>query len=82
MVVATGIDQHGQALQFYYESAPELLLQAEELRAAEVGRSSSKDKDSSVPSVSLDTERGLSAESATGSSSGSRFPRPTTRRHF
>jgi outer membrane receptor for Fe3+-dicitrate len=85
-VVATGIDQHGQALEFYYESAPELLVQAEELRAAEVGHSSSKDRDSNVPSISLDTEHGIrTAESAASSGIGGgglrRSPRTTTRQH-
>jgi ATP-dependent Clp protease ATP-binding subunit ClpA len=82
----TGTDEHGKALDFYYEEAPELLRRAEELRAAEVGRSSHKDRDS-VPSVSLDTDHGLAAESSNSSSSSGgsgggnyRRPRPTTRR--
>jgi ATP-dependent Clp protease ATP-binding subunit ClpA len=79
-VVATGIDQHGEALEFYYETAPELLIQAEELRAAEVGHSSSKDRDSNVPSISLDTEHGLrTAEKSSSSSGGAGGLRPPNR---
>jgi ATP-dependent Clp protease ATP-binding subunit ClpA len=82
LVASTGVDKHGEALQFYYEAAPELLRQAEELRAAEVGRLSPKDKDS-VPSVSLDTDHGLSAESTSsgmGRGGPQRRPRASTRR--
>ncbi len=80
LVVATGVDQHGEALQFYYEAAPELLVQAEELRAAEVGQSSGgKDRDPQVPSISLDAEQSATAEGFTGGSGGRR-PRATTRR--
>jgi ATP-dependent Clp protease ATP-binding subunit ClpA len=79
----TGTDEHSKALDFYYEEEPELLRRAEELRAAEVGRTSHKDRDS-VPSVSLDTDHGLAAESSNSSSGGGsgnyRRPRPTTRR--
>jgi ATP-dependent Clp protease ATP-binding subunit ClpA len=72
MVVATGVDKHGQALEFYYESAPELLAQAQELRAAEVGQhsTSSKDKEPSVPSISLDAGRGASAGAGAGGGGG------------
>jgi ATP-dependent Clp protease ATP-binding subunit ClpA len=87
IVEATGVDKFGEALEFYYEAAPELLRQAEELRAAEVGRITGRDKDrDSVPSISLDTNHGLSAQStnAATSSSGSgggggRIPRPPRR---
>jgi hypothetical protein len=86
LVVATGVDKYGKALEFYYEPEPDLLRQAEKLRAAEVGRSGGRDKDS-VPSISLDTNHGLSAESAVSSSAGTgggsgpqRTPKPSTRR--
>lgn len=66
-VVATGIDTYGQALEFYYEPAPALLRQAEELRAAEVG-GESVDKDPQMPSVSLSSERvgGLESSASSG----------------
>jgi ATP-dependent Clp protease ATP-binding subunit ClpA len=87
LVVATGVDKYGKALEFYYEPEPELLRQAEKLRAAEVGRTGGRDKDS-VPSISLDTNHGLSAESAVSSSAGTggssgpqRTPKPSTRRN-
>src|SRR3712207_7788678 len=47
-------DQHGAALEFFFEPAPELLRQAEELRAAEVGRAS--ENNPQQPSVSLRSE--------------------------
>lgn len=78
VVVATGIDQFGQALEFYYEPAPELLRQAEELRAAEVGRMPSKDPQ--APSISLDTDRGAGLHSATSTAGSRRPPRSSPRR--
>jgi len=45
-----------QELEFFYELAPELLQEAENLRATEVGNTS--DKGSQMPSVSLHSERG------------------------
>ncbi len=79
LVIATGVDQHGQALEFYFESVPELLRQAEELRAAEVGRASSTDGPQ-PPSVSLTSERGNTAETSAGPL-GARGPRVTPRRN-
>jgi ATP-dependent Clp protease ATP-binding subunit ClpA len=82
LVAYSGVDRHGQALQFYYEAAPELLRQAEELRQAEVGRVGVGAGDGpQPPSVSLSSERGNAAESSASSSSsgpfGSRGPRIT-----
>lgn len=76
-VVATGVDVFGEALQFYYEPSPELLRQAEELRAAEVGGTSlSPGKDPQMPSVSLTNERSGGIENSTtkGNSSDSSNP--------
>jgi hypothetical protein len=65
LVHATGITTYGKALEFYYESAPELITQAEQLRAAEVGAAASYDQDNdSVPSLSLDTGHGLRSQDA------------------
>lgn len=81
LVVATGIDKHGQALEFFYEEAPELLRKAEELRSAEVGRSSSDGPQQ--PSVSLNSERSGGLEATTSSSApGLRGPRVTPRRNI
>jgi ATP-dependent Clp protease ATP-binding subunit ClpA len=77
LVVATGVDRHGQALEFLYEPAPELLQQAEELRAAEVGRSHSDGPQQ--PSVGLSTDRGNTMEHSAGPL-GARGPRMTPRR--
>jgi hypothetical protein len=54
-----GVKEQGflyQELEFFYELAPELLQEAENLRATEVGNTS--DKSSQMPSVSLHSERG------------------------
>jgi ATP-dependent Clp protease ATP-binding subunit ClpA len=81
-VVATGVDRYGEALEFYYESAPELLKQAAELRAAEVGGHQSPGKDPQMPSVSLSSERSGTLEStATSGSIGVRGPYMTPHRH-
>lgn len=77
-VVSTGVDRHGEALEFYFEAAPELLRRAEELRAQEVGRSSTDGPQQ--PSVSLNSERGGGIENA--ASSGMRGPRLTPRRNI
>ncbi len=77
-VVSTGVDRHGEALEFYFEAAPELLRRAEELRAQEVGRSSGEGPQQ--PSVSLNSERGGGIENA--ASSGMRGPRLTPRRNI
>jgi hypothetical protein len=79
LVVYTGIDMHGQALHFYYQEAPDLLRQAEELRQAEVGRVSVGTGDGpQPPSVSLSSDRGNAAESSASSGLfGSRGPRVT-----
>lgn len=76
LVVATGINQHGRALEFYYEEAPELLRQAEELRAEEVGRAPADSPQQ--PSVSLHSESLSGLESST-SSAGIRGPRISRR---
>ena len=55
LVAATGIDRHGQALDFMYAEAPDLLQQAQELRAAEVGRGGG-DGSPQQPSVGLSTD--------------------------
>lgn len=77
LVVATGIDRHGEALNFFHEPAPELLIQAEELRAAEVGRSSSDGPQQ--PSIGLTADRGHTMEHSAGPL-GARGPRLTPRR--
>ncbi len=79
LVVATGIDKHGQALEFYYEEAPELLRRAEELRAEEVGRAPADGPQQ--PSVSLHSER-LGGLENSASSSGIRGPRLSPRRNI
>lgn len=79
LVVHTGLDQHGAALEFYYEEAPELLRQAEVLRATEVGRSGTDGPQ--PPSVSLTSERGNIMESSAGPL-GARGPRVVPRRTF
>ncbi|ABU60376.1 MAG: ATP-dependent Clp protease ATP-binding subunit [Roseiflexus castenholzii] len=78
LVVATGIDRHGEALEFYHEPAPELLVQAQELRAAEVGRSMSDGPQQ--PSVGLTTDHGHTMEHSAGPF-GARGPRATPRRN-
>ncbi|HET9223415.1 MAG TPA: AAA family ATPase [Roseiflexaceae bacterium] len=80
VVEATGIDKHGQALEFFYESAPELLQQAQELRAAEVGRAANNDGPQQ-PSVGLSSDRGNTIEHTAGPI-GARGPRATPRRGF
>jgi ATP-dependent Clp protease ATP-binding subunit ClpA len=61
LVSATGVDFHGQALEFLYTDAPDLLQAAQNLRAAEVGRSSPSNGDTpQQPSI------GLSADRSTG----------------
>nr|WP_044200370.1 AAA family ATPase [Oscillochloris trichoides] len=80
LVAYSGVDAHGQALEFYFEQAPELLRQAEELRAAEVGRFAVGAGDGpQPPSVSLSSERGHAAESSAsaGPFGGARGPRIT-----
>jgi ATP-dependent Clp protease ATP-binding subunit ClpA len=79
VVAATGRDQHGEALEFLFEEAPELLRQAEELRAAEVGRSHSDGPQQ--PSVGLNAEKGNVIESSAGPL-GARGPRVTPRRNI
>ncbi|NTU81158.1 MAG: ATP-dependent Clp protease ATP-binding subunit [Chloroflexales bacterium] len=81
LVAYTGIDRHGEALEFYHESAPELLRQAEELRAQEVGRVAVKEGDGpQPPSISLSSERSNSAEGGVGPF-GARGPRINPRRN-
>ncbi|HMO57048.1 MAG TPA: AAA family ATPase [Roseiflexaceae bacterium] len=80
LVSATGVDRHGQALEFYHELAPELLLQAEELRAAEVGRSGSDGPQQPSVGLSADRDRGNTLETSAGPLGGGRGPRITPRR--
>jgi ATP-dependent Clp protease ATP-binding subunit ClpA len=79
LVEATGIDKHGQALEFFYDLAPDLLQQAQELRAAEVGRATSDGPQQ--PSVGLSSDRGNTIEHTAGPI-GTRGPRVTPRRGF
>lgn len=53
IVIATGRQSYGDTLEFYYESAPELLAKADALRAADA--IAKADPDPSLPSVSLQT---------------------------
>jgi ATP-dependent protease Clp ATPase subunit len=78
LVVATGVDRHGEALEFYHEPAPELLVQAQELRAAEVGRSLNDGPQQ--PSVGLSADRGHTMEYSAGPF-GARGPRAASRRN-
>ncbi|NWF80341.1 MAG: ATP-dependent Clp protease ATP-binding subunit [Chloroflexi bacterium] len=76
----TGIDRHGEALEFYYQLAPDLLRQAEELRAQEVGRLQVNQGDGpQPPSISLSNEKVNTAEGGAGSF-GARGPRVHPRR--
>jgi ATP-dependent Clp protease ATP-binding subunit ClpA len=82
LVRYTGVDQHGAALEFYFEEAPDLLRQAEDLRQAEVGRVSVGSTDGpQPPSVSLSSDKANTAEGGTGAL-GARGPRVTPRRNF
>ncbi|MFV9504059.1 MAG: AAA family ATPase [Oscillochloridaceae bacterium umkhey_bin13] len=77
----TGVDRHGEALDFFFSPAPELLRQAEELRAQEVGRIAVKEGDGpQPPSLSLTSERSNAAEGGVGPF-GPRGPRITPRRN-
>lgn len=79
-VVATGIDQHGEALEFMYADAPDLLQQAQNLRAAEVGRSNPHGSDTpQQPSIGLSADRGNTMEHS-ANPLGVRGPRVTPRR--
>jgi len=81
LVHYTGIDRFGEALEFFFRPAPELLQQAELLRAQEVGRNATSESSGpQPPSVSLTSERGQAAESSAGPL-GTRAPRATPRRH-
>ncbi|WP_245668775.1 hypothetical protein [Chloroflexus islandicus] len=74
----TGVDQHGQALQFYYDEAPELIERAEELRQHELQRLAVGQSDGpQPPSISLTHERSNAAE---GGIFTTRGPRATPRR--
>src|SRR5918912_523292 len=75
LVVASGVDKYGQALEFLYEAAPELLQQAQELRAAEVGRAAANEGPQQ-PSVGLSSDRGNTIEHTAGPI-GARGPRVT-----
>jgi ATP-dependent Clp protease ATP-binding subunit ClpA len=78
----TGIDRHGEALAFFFAPAPELLVQARELRALEVGRATSSQGDTpQQPSVGLSADRGKTLEHTSGPL-GARGPRLTPRRGF
>ncbi len=78
LVIATGVDRHGKALEFLYAEAPELLIQAQELRAAEVGRSNNDGPQQ--PSVGLSADHGNIIEHTTGPIS-TRGPRVSPRRN-
>ncbi len=79
-VVATGIDQHGEALDFLYSDAPELLQQAQSLRSSEVGRMSTHGSDTpQQPSIGLSADRSNTMEHS-ASPLGARGPRVTPRR--
>jgi ATP-dependent Clp protease ATP-binding subunit ClpA len=75
-VVATGIDKHGQAIEFLYHDAPELLQQAQQLRAAEVGRTGGNGDTPQQPSVGLSADHGHTIEQSAGPV-GARGPRVT-----
>jgi ATP-dependent Clp protease ATP-binding subunit ClpA len=83
-VETTGVDTYGQELEFYYEPAPELIQEAEKLRAAEVGAAgSAPGKDPQMPSVSLSSDHhagGLQNTTAS-SSMGLRGPFISPRRN-
>jgi ATP-dependent Clp protease ATP-binding subunit ClpA len=81
LVTSTGVDRHGEALEFLYEPDAELLVQAQELRAAEVGREnpSKKDEAPQQPSVGLSADQGKTLEHTTGPL-GIRGPRLAPRR--
>jgi ATP-dependent Clp protease ATP-binding subunit ClpA len=81
-VSATGVDRHGEALEFLYQPDPALLIQAQELRAAEVGREShgKKEDPPQQPSVGRSADHGKTAEHTAGPL-GLRGPRLTPRRN-
>ncbi|NJK79470.1 MAG: ATP-dependent Clp protease ATP-binding subunit [Chloroflexaceae bacterium] len=69
LVVATGSVQYGEALEFYYEPAPELLDLSERLRAAEARQRRRKPDDAEGPSIGLapgQEESGEERTSTTG----------------
>jgi ATP-dependent Clp protease ATP-binding subunit ClpA len=70
-VSATGIDSYGKELEFFYQPAPELLQQAEALRAEEVGKDKKQDQDPQMPSLSLSHDRGGGIEHTANTSSSS-----------
>ncbi|RRR77537.1 MAG: ATP-dependent Clp protease ATP-binding subunit [Candidatus Viridilinea halotolerans] len=80
-VTYTGVDRHGEALEFYHRAAPEFLREAEELRAQEVGRIVVKEGDGpQPPSISLSSERSNTAEGGMNPF-GIRGPRINPRRN-
>ncbi len=83
LVAYTGVDKHGEALDFYHAAAPELLRQAEELRAQEIGRLQVAAGDGpQPPSVSLTSEKANTAEGgASAGPFGARGPRINPRRN-
>ncbi|MGQ9927057.1 MAG: AAA family ATPase [Chloroflexaceae bacterium] len=63
----TVVDKHGEVLEFFYEPAPDLLRQAEELRMQEVGRLHISPSDGpQPPSISLTNEKAHTAEGGVG----------------
>jgi len=77
LVTYSGVDEYGKAFEFFFEPVPELLLQAQNLRASEVGRS--QHDGPQQPSVGLSTDRGNTMEHTAGPL-GARGPRVTPRR--
>jgi ATP-dependent Clp protease ATP-binding subunit ClpA len=79
----TGVDRHGEALDFFFAAAPDLLRQAEELRAQEVGRIAvDKGDGPQPPSISLTSEKSNVAEGGTSAGPfGVRGPRINPRRN-
>jgi ATP-dependent Clp protease ATP-binding subunit ClpA len=81
LVAYTGNDRHGEALEFFFQEEPDLLRQAEELRAQEVGKQSGDS--AQQPSVGLQVggERGQTMDATAGPLIGGRGPRITPRRN-
>ncbi len=83
LVDTTGASTFGDEIVFHYEEAPDLLRQAEALRAAEVGADAAPGKDPQMPSVSLLSDHGLGNLKSSATSGGVtiRGPQLKPRRH-